>query len=239
MTPHFGVSLPTPSASGIPVFCAHTRIVPLGELRPNPVNPNRHPAKQIEIYSAVIKAHGWRRPITVSNRSGLIVRGHGAHLAAQSLGLAEVPVEFQDYQSEAAELEDLLADNRVADFSKTDSDALAQLLQKLALEAPGAVTGYSADDLAALIEEVAPTPQYPITAKLNERHDYVVIVVDSETDWVFLKNMVGVRTERSHKNTTVGEGRVVPFARFLSSIRENLHSLAQARGVHDDAPLAP
>ena len=186
-----------------------------------------------------MKAHGWRRPITVSERSGYIVRGHGALLAARQLGLAEVPVEIQRYPSEAAELADLVADNRVADFATVDNDALAAVLSKIAAEqGSGVVTGYDPEELAALLAEAAPEPQYPIVARLNERHDYVVITVDSATDWQFLKQLVGVRTERSFKNASVGEGRVVPFSRFLESLRENLHSIPSARGVDDHAPPA-
>jgi len=226
-------------ASGIPVHCTHSKIAPLGDLKPHPANPNRHPGRQIEVYAAVVKAHGWRRPITVSSRSGFITRGHGARLAALRLGVDMVPVEIQDYPSEAAELADLVADNRVADFSTTDHDALVAVLGRLATETVNAVTGYSPEEIAALLAEVAPDPQYPVTAKLNERHDYVVIYTDSETDFQFLKQLAGVRTERSFKNSTIGEGRVVPFARFLQSLRENPHSIAPPRRDDHDSPPAP
>ncbi len=214
------------AASGIPVHCAHTRLASIGELKAHPANPNKHPARQIELYAAVIKAHGWRRPITVSAGSGFIVRGHGALLAAQRLGLEQVPVEVQDYPTYEAELADLVADNRVADFSTTDRDALAAILKQIGPSPAGLVTGYTDAEIGELLAEVAPAPQFPVTAKLNERHDYVVIVVDSETDWQFLKQLVGVRTERSYKNSTVGEGRVVPFPRFLESLRANRHSIS-------------
>ena len=220
--------------SVIPIHCAH-RLVRTDEIKPNPANPNRHPSRQVTLYSEVIRANGWRRPITISNRSGLIVRGEGAWLAARHLALEFVPVEGQDYATEADELADLLADNRLADFSSTDSDALKTVLAQLAADAPGAVTGYSAEDLSALIDEIAPPAQFPITARLNERHDYVVIVVESETDWEFLKNLVGVRTEHSYKNSTVGEGRVIPFDRFLAALRTNRASL----GADTEPAAAP
>jgi hypothetical protein len=86
------------------------------------------------------------------------------------------------------------------------------------------------------LKTFSPQAEFPIAAQLNERHDYVVIATDSETDWQFLKNLAGVRTERSFKNSDIGEGRVVPFARFLQSLRENLHSIPQARDDDHDAP---
>jgi len=208
-------------------------MVPIGDLRLNPANPNKHPGRQLELYAAAIRAHGWRDSVTVSKLSGLVVRGHGAILAARLIGAAAIPVEFQDYASAEEELADLLADNRLGDLSTTDPDLLKEALQKLP---QFAITGYSATEIADLLKELAPPPEYPITAQLNERHDYVLIVVDNETDWQFLKNLAGVRTERSFKNATIGEGRVVPFQRFLESLRENLHSISPARRDDHDAP---
>lgn len=221
------------STFSIPVHCAHHRIVPIAELKPNPANPNKHPAKQLEFYAAAIRAHGWRESVTVSKLSGLVVRGHGALLAGRLIGADVVPVEDQDYESPEEELADLLADNRIAHLAAVDHDLLKTALQNL----PGqAITGYSSTEIAALLAELAPPPEYPIAAKLNERHDYVLITVDNETDWQFLKNLAGVRTERSFKNNDVGEGRVVPFPRFLESLRENLHSIPPARRDDHDAP---
>jgi hypothetical protein len=208
-------------------------MVPIGDLRPNPANPNKHPARQLELYAAAIRAHGWRESVTVSKRSGLVVRGHGALLAARLIGAGSIPVEFQEYASPEEELADLLADNRLADLATTDAELLKNALQILP---PAAITGYSRTEIAELLAELAPPPEFPIAAKLNERHDYVVIAVDNETDWQFLKNLAGVRTERSFKNTTIGEGRVIRFPRFLESLRENLHSIPPARGDDIHAP---
>lgn len=221
------------AASSVPVHCAHHKLVPIGTLKPNPANPNKHPAAQLALYADAIRAHGWRESVTVSKLSGLVVRGHGALLAGRLIGADVVPVEYQDYATPDEELADLLADNRLAHLSTTDSDLLKAALNQLA---PTAVTGYSSVEISDLLTELAPSPELPITAKLNERHDYVVIAVDNETDWQFLKNIAGVRVERSFKNTIIGEGRVIPFPRFLESLRENLHSIAQARGDHHHAP---
>lgn len=201
-------------------------MVSISELKPNPANPNKHPAKQVELYAAAIRAHGWRESVTVSKLSGLVVRGHGALLAGRMIGATVVPVEYQDYDSPAQELADLLADNRLAHLSVTDADLLKTALGELA---PDSISGYTEIEIADILAELAPAPEFPIAARLNERHDYVVITVDNETDWAFLKNIAGVRTERSFKNATVGEGRVVPFPRFIESLRENLHSIPPAR----------
>ena len=88
-------------ADGVPVYCAHDAIVDVTTLVPNPANPNKHPDEQIQLLGRIIREHnGWRAPITVSNRSGFIVKGHGRLSAALLEGLKEVPVDYQNYASE-------------------------------------------------------------------------------------------------------------------------------------------
>ena len=92
----------------IPIYCAHTRLIDPNTLKPNPANPNRHSAHQIALLASIIQEQGWRNSITLSKRSGMIVRGHGRLEAALLIGCESVPVDEQDYASEAEELADLL-----------------------------------------------------------------------------------------------------------------------------------
>lgn len=75
---------PKATAGGVPVFCAHDAIVAIEKLIPNPKNPNTHPDAQIQALGRIIRQTGWRAPITVSKRSGFIVKGHGRLAAASS-----------------------------------------------------------------------------------------------------------------------------------------------------------
>ena len=104
------------------VFCSHTDMVLTDIVKGNPKNPNKHPARQIELLSKIIEKQGWRAPITISKRSGLVVKGHGRLEAARMLGCDEVPVDYQDYETEAAEIADMLADNKIAELSEIDSE---------------------------------------------------------------------------------------------------------------------
>ena len=113
------------------VECAHTEMMDIEKVIPNPRNPNRHGESQINLLAKIIKAQGWRAPITVSKRSGFIVRGHGRLMAARKLGLEQVPVDVQEYESEAAEWADLIADNRLSELSDMDMGSLKDLLLDL------------------------------------------------------------------------------------------------------------
>jgi len=157
-----GTLTETVYASGIPVHCAHDVLADVETLIPNPRNPNRHSDEQLRLLSKIIKHQGWRAPITVSNRSGFIVRGHGRLAAAKLLGVDLVPVDRQDYATEAEEWADLIADNRLSELSEMDNPTLKELLQQLdsgMLEVAGAnleLTGYTDQALAELMAQFEP-----------------------------------------------------------------------------------
>ena len=138
----------------IPVLCAHDAMVPIEELVPNPRNPNTHPEAQIELLAKIIQAQGWRAAITVSNRSGFIVRGHGRLEAATRAGCKTVPVDYQDYANEADEWADLLADNRLAELAETDEEQLRDLIKEIdTFDFDLKLTGYGDDELLDLLAE--------------------------------------------------------------------------------------
>lgn len=122
---------PKAMADTVAVYCAHDRIVDTDELIGNPRNPNKHPKEQINALAKIIKRQGWRHPIVVSNRSGFVVKGHGRLLAAKELGAKQVPVDYQDYESEASEYADLMADNKIQEFSELDMKMSADILQDI------------------------------------------------------------------------------------------------------------
>jgi len=137
----------------IPVFCAYDEIIPTAKALPNPQNPNRHPDKQINLLAEIIKQQGWRAPITISTRSGYIVRGHGRLMAARLLGAEAVPVDYQNYESEAAEKADMIADNRIAEFSDLDDDILSELLKEInGSDFDIELSGFDFDEISKLID---------------------------------------------------------------------------------------
>ena len=122
---------PKAIADTVAVYCAHDKIVDTDELVGNPRNPNKHPKEQINALAKIIKRQGWRHPIVVSNRSGFVVKGHGRLLVAKELGAKQVPVDYQDYESEASEYADLMADNKIQEFSELDMKMSADILQDI------------------------------------------------------------------------------------------------------------
>lgn len=96
------------------VKCAFKKMLPIGELKVNPRNRNKHPETQIKQLAKIIEFQGWRHPIIISNLTGFIVAGHGRFESAKLLGLAEVPVDYQDFTDADQEYLFVQSDNAIA-----------------------------------------------------------------------------------------------------------------------------
>jgi len=101
------------------------------DLIPHPKNPNQHSDGQVERLALLIKEHGWRVPIIVSNRSGHIVSGHGRLLAAKKNGWEQVPVVRQDFDSEESEYAFLVSDNAIASWAELDLSSINMSIAEL------------------------------------------------------------------------------------------------------------
>ena len=95
-------------------------IVDISLLVENPKNNNTHPQDQIERLAKIIKHSGFRNPLTISNRSGFVLCGHGRIAAAKMAGMKELPVIYQDFKDEAEEYAHLTADNEIARWASLD-----------------------------------------------------------------------------------------------------------------------
>lgn len=102
------------------IHCLCDKLVSVSELKPHPKNRNKHPENQIERLANILSYQGWRYPVKVSKRSGFVTSGHGRIEAAKLNGWKEVPVNFQDYDSDEQEYADVQADNAIASWSELD-----------------------------------------------------------------------------------------------------------------------
>jgi len=137
-----------PELGRIQVKCQRGTMRTPAELREHPLNPNTHPPEQVEALALALRVQGWRKPIVVSLRSGFVTRGHGLLEAARRLGLEAVPVDEQEYATEAEEVADLIADNALARMATMDLAALAEAFGELeGKDEELAGTGYTPADV--------------------------------------------------------------------------------------------
>ena len=212
------------------VLCAHTSLADPATLKPNPANPNRHSAHQIQLLAAIIQEQGWRAPITLSKRSGLIVRGHGRLEAALLMGCDKVPVDEQDYANEAEELADLLADNRLSELAELDEVDLKKVIEKLRQADPTfdvELTGFMEDEIAKLFAEEEAEDALETIPRMEcqafEHHDYLVFMFHDLRDWMLaLQGMGVIEVDYSISRTSkrIGIGRVLNGKRLLQLIQQ-------------------
>ncbi len=104
--------------------------LPPGDLRPAARNPRTHGAKQLQHLEASIRRFGFNAPILIAD-DRTVVAGHGRLLAAQRIGLPEVPCIRLSHLSGDERRAYLIADNRITDQAGLNKYDLALELQEL------------------------------------------------------------------------------------------------------------
>lgn len=102
------------------IHCTYSELVDIKSLESHPKNRNEHSKAQIERLAKILEYQGFRYPIKVSKRSGFVTSGHGRIEAAKLNKWTQVPVNYQDYDSDEQEYADLIADNSIASWSELD-----------------------------------------------------------------------------------------------------------------------
>lgn len=135
--------------------------VEISSLFADPANVRRHTEAQIGKLMAALRRWGQTLPLLVDANS--IVRVGNARLDAMGrLGWTKVKIVKLDLPpSEWAAL--AIADNKLHDDSEFDQQALAEVLSALRAEDAdlAAVSGFSPDELAALVGASDPAPAEP------------------------------------------------------------------------------
>ena len=125
-------------------------------LTPYARNSRTHSDAQVAQLAASIREWGWTTPVLVDDAGGIIA-GHGRVLAARQLGMATVPVVVAEGWSDAKKRAYVIADNKLALNAEWDFELLALELGELGeLGFDLDLTGFGADEIAALTPEVLP-----------------------------------------------------------------------------------
>lgn len=151
------------------------KTVSVASLVPYARNSRTHSPQQVDKIAASIREFGFLNPIIVDGENGIIA-GHGRVMAAQKLGLADLPVIEASHLTEAQRRAYVIADNRLALDAGWDNDLLKIELQDL--DAQGFdlnLTGFSVDEIANFLTEptegltdedaVPEVPAVPVTVE--------------------------------------------------------------------------
>ena len=147
----------------------------VADLIPYARNSRTHSAEQVGQIAASIKEWGWTVPVLIEPEGGLIA-GHGRILAAQKLGIKDVPCMVAEGWTDAQKKAYVIADNKLALNAGWDDAMLKVEMGELdALDFDLSLTGFGADELAAFFVEetegltdedaVPDAPAVPVTVE--------------------------------------------------------------------------
>jgi len=136
----------------------------VSRLIPYARNARTHSDAQVAQIAASIKEWGWTTPVLVDEQGGIIA-GHGRTMAAQLLGMADVPVVVATGWSEAKKRAYVIADNKLALNAGWDNELLR--LELGDIKGTGfdlSLTGFGLEELQDLQfddDAEAPMPALP------------------------------------------------------------------------------
>lgn len=117
-------------------------------------NSRTHSDEQVAQIAASMREWGWTNPVLIT-KEGTIVAGHGRVMAAQKLGLKEVPCIAVDGWTDAQIRAYVIADNRLAENAGWDLEKLAIEIEDLRLEGFDiGLTGFDDEALEAMFGDV-------------------------------------------------------------------------------------
>jgi DNA modification methylase len=150
------------------------KVVGIDGLIPYALNSRTHSDAQVAQIAASIKEFGFLNPIIIDGENGIIA-GHGRVLAAQKLGMSELPVVEADHLTDAQRKAYVIADNRLALNAGWDNQVLTTELTALQeLDFDLDLLGFDGKELAELLkpevvegqtdeDEVPEPPEDPVT----------------------------------------------------------------------------
>ena len=149
------------------------KTVLVSDLIPYARNSRTHSEVQINKIASSIKEFGFLNPVLIDKDNGIIA-GHGRVMAAQKLGLKEVPVLQIGHLSETQKRAYIIADNRLALDAGWDEEMLRVEFAELAdngfnLE----LTGFEIKEISSIFDE---TKGVKINNEIDDiEHDFFII----------------------------------------------------------------
>ena len=123
----------TPQVVTTTAMAKRIEVWPIDRLVPYSKNARTHSDEQVMQIAASIAQFGFTNPLLVDSEAGILA-GHGRLLAAQKLGLTEVPVIVLDHLSEIQKRAYIIADNKLAMNAGWNEEVLSAELAQLERE---------------------------------------------------------------------------------------------------------
>ena len=149
------------------------KTVLVSDLIPYARNSRTHSDTQITKIASSIKEFGFLNPVLIDKDNGIIA-GHGRVMAAQKLGLKEVPVLQIGHLSETQKRAYIIADNRLALDAGWDEEMLREEFNFLGNDGFNLeLTGFEIKEISSIFDE---TKGVKINNEIDDiEHDFFII----------------------------------------------------------------
>jgi ParB-like chromosome segregation protein Spo0J len=209
------------------------------KLIPHEKNPKKHPKTQLKKLIKNIEEFGFTNPILAikHKKKRVVIAGHARLEASKQMGLKKVPVVMLPISYEKA-LAYVIADNRIAEESEWDEEALRDLVDDIQnLEMPLELTGLDDDEIDDILfpndEKGSAPSEIDQALQLKPPREYVLIMCEDEDagqeQFEKLKELLGLKPVRrggykvGSPFDDIGTERVVKASDFIRII-EDAHS---------------
>lgn len=177
------------------------------DLIPYARNSKRHDERQISLIASSIREFGFNNPVLIDRSNGIIA-GHGRVLAAQKLGMPEVPCIRLDHLTEIQKRAYIIADNRLSEVGGGwDEEMLKVELAEL-MESPEvevSLTGYSEDEVKVLLDGW--TPDFKKVDQTEENLDgiqaKIILSVPQERREEYIKDLKDWIIDKGFSDITI------------------------------------
>ncbi len=139
------------------------RLQLVDSLKPDARNPRRHSERQIKQIARSIQSFGFNVPVLI-NSDCTVLAGHGRLLAAQKLGLSQVPVIQLEHLTAEQARAFAIADNRLTENATWDDALLGEIFAELSvldLDFSLETTGFTMGEIDLRIEGIPSADSKP------------------------------------------------------------------------------
>ena len=123
--------------------------LPAKSLKPYKKNAKKHSDDQVKLIARSIKEFGFINPVLI-DKDRNVIAGHGRLMAAEKLGIENVPCIYVEGMTEAQRKAYVLADNKLCELGSWDTNILTSELQELEnIDFDIDVTGFDIEEINA------------------------------------------------------------------------------------------
>lgn len=147
------------------------------DLIPYARNARTHSPEQVNKLAGSIKEFGFLNPVVISEDGGILA-GHGRVLAAQKLGLKQVPCVIENHLSDIQKKAYILADNRLALDAGWDEEMLAFELKEITnnVDFDIDVIGFEIEEIDSIINKYCEQEKDDKQNEENEAKDSEIMI---------------------------------------------------------------